>query len=304
MTLLLLQSGPGKTGPGVASPVNTVLPVISGAATVGSTLTTTDGTWTGTPTLTYTYQWKRDGANIGGATANSYLLVTADLAATITVTVTATNTAGSASATSAGVGPIAVTYVTWDSATATAVTLSGGNLVATNTGTTSADQGAHVVAASGKTSGKYYLEMTYTTVTGGANAGVGIGTTASTYTNMGNSATTGNMTFRTTGNIYANGSNTGVTLSVSGSGVIIGIAVDLDNRKIWFRKTPSGNWNNSGTANPATNVGGLTIPSGTMVPFVTFGSTSGVTGNVVTANFGATTFNGTAPSGFTSGWAA
>ena len=88
------------------APVNSAVPVIGGTTQVGSTLLTTDGTWTGLPTPTYGYQWKRGGAAISGATSSTYLLVTADLAATITVTVTATNTAGSASATSAGVGPI------------------------------------------------------------------------------------------------------------------------------------------------------------------------------------------------------
>jgi hypothetical protein len=81
-------------------PANTVLPVISGTAAVGQTLTTTNGTWTGTPTPTYARQWKRGGVNISGATGTSYLLVSADAGAVITVTVTATNTAGSASATS------------------------------------------------------------------------------------------------------------------------------------------------------------------------------------------------------------
>lgn len=114
MTLLLLQSGPGMASTGMA-PTNTAVPVISGTTSVGSTLTTTNGTWTGTPTPTYTYQWKRGGTNIGGATSSTYLLVTADAGTTITVTVTATNTAGSASATSAGVGPIAATDPYWTS---------------------------------------------------------------------------------------------------------------------------------------------------------------------------------------------
>ena len=87
-------------------PANTVLPVISGTPMTGMTLTTTDGTWTGFPAPTFTYQWKRGGSAISGATANSYLLVSADVGTMITVTVTATNTAGNASATSAAVGPI------------------------------------------------------------------------------------------------------------------------------------------------------------------------------------------------------
>jgi hypothetical protein len=36
------------------------------------------------------------------------------------------------------------------------------------------------------------------------------------------------------------------------------IAVDLDNAKIWFR-VGAGNWNNNGSANPATNVGGIDL---------------------------------------------
>lgn len=83
------------------APVNTVLPAISGATTVGSTLTTTNGTWTGTG-ISYTYQWKRNGTNISGATASTYVLVTADAGTTITSAVTATNSGGSASASSAG----------------------------------------------------------------------------------------------------------------------------------------------------------------------------------------------------------
>ena len=87
-------------------PANTALPVISGPILVGSTLTTTNGTWTGFPPPGFTYQWKRGGSAISGATGNIYLLVSADTGATITVTVTAINSAGNASATSAGVGPV------------------------------------------------------------------------------------------------------------------------------------------------------------------------------------------------------
>lgn len=88
--------------PAPVAPVNTVLPLISGTTVVGSTLTTTIGTWTGSPT-SYAYQWKRGGSNISGATSSTYLLVSADSGTTVTVTVTATNTAGSSSATSSGV---------------------------------------------------------------------------------------------------------------------------------------------------------------------------------------------------------
>jgi alpha-tubulin suppressor-like RCC1 family protein len=48
--------------------VNTVQPSISGTAQVGQTLTANDGTWTGTPTPTFTYQWYTCTAKITSAT--------------------------------------------------------------------------------------------------------------------------------------------------------------------------------------------------------------------------------------------
>ena len=82
------------------APVNTVAPVISGTAVVGQTLSSTTGTWTGAPTPTYTYQWKRNGSNIASATSSTYTLVQADATFAITCAVKATNAAGSAEATS------------------------------------------------------------------------------------------------------------------------------------------------------------------------------------------------------------
>ena len=83
-----------------ASPANTVAPVISGTPTVGQTLSSTTGTWTGNPTPTYTYQWKRGVSNISGATSSTYILVQEDATFAVTCEVTATNVLGSANATS------------------------------------------------------------------------------------------------------------------------------------------------------------------------------------------------------------
>jgi hypothetical protein len=203
----------------------------------------------------------------------------------------------------------APTTATWDSATATAVTFSGGNLVATNTGTTSTDQGAHVAAASGKTTGKYYFEVTLTNYAGGAGVGVGVGTTASIYSDMSQFSMHGDMIFAKghngSGPLWTDNSNSGFTLGARSSGDVIGIAVDLNARLICTRVSPAGAWNGSSSV-PGTS--GLPIPAGTIVPFVTFGSSfsgaAGVAGNVWTANFGASGFIGAVPSGFTAGWPA
>jgi hypothetical protein len=92
---------------GGVPPVNTVAPAITGTAQEGQTVTCSTGTWTGTPTITFAYQWKRNGSNIGSATNSTYTLVTADVSQSITCQVTATNGSGSASATSNTITPIA-----------------------------------------------------------------------------------------------------------------------------------------------------------------------------------------------------
>ena len=87
-------------------PKNTIAPVISGTAERGETLTSTTGTWTGTGTITYAYQWKRNGADISGATASTYVLVVADDNANMTCVISATDTEGTKSATSNTLGPV------------------------------------------------------------------------------------------------------------------------------------------------------------------------------------------------------
>jgi acid phosphatase type 7 len=90
-----------------APPVNTSVPTISGTTQVGLTLTADRGSWSGTPPLTYAYQWRRCDAlgascgDIAGATAQTYTLVAADANSTIRVAVTAANGAGSSTASSA-----------------------------------------------------------------------------------------------------------------------------------------------------------------------------------------------------------
>jgi len=84
--------------PAPSAPVNTVAPDVTGNPSVGDLLTTTNGTWSGTPT-SYSYQWKRGATNIG-TNANTYTLVSADAGLNITCVVTATNATGSTNATS------------------------------------------------------------------------------------------------------------------------------------------------------------------------------------------------------------
>jgi hypothetical protein len=91
------------------APVNTVAPVVSGTATFGQTLSTTNGTWTGVPTPTFTYQWQRVTTNISGATSSTYVLVAADVGNTIRCVVTATNAVSAVSANSNSTASVAAT---------------------------------------------------------------------------------------------------------------------------------------------------------------------------------------------------
>lgn len=101
------DGGTLKISPVHVAPANSVAPAITGTAKVGETLTVTNGTWTGTPTPTYTRQWYADGVVIGGATATTYALTEAEEGAVITVVVTATNAAGSAQAASNATAAVA-----------------------------------------------------------------------------------------------------------------------------------------------------------------------------------------------------
>lgn len=92
--------------PPASPPVNTVPPEVTGGLYFGDILTTTDGTWTGSPT-SYAYQWQRDATNIGTNT-NTYTLVSADAGTSITCIVTATNASGSTPETSGYVSPLAL----------------------------------------------------------------------------------------------------------------------------------------------------------------------------------------------------
>jgi hypothetical protein len=193
----------------------------------------------------------------------------------------------------AGTG--APAYATLDG-TATNVTLSNGNLTATHSNT-STNSGA--VSTAMKGTGKRYFEATFTT-TPSAGDGIGILLSSGTFTDMISVGSNTSVQFAGSGGIiYSNGGSSGMSTGAIANGDKISAAIDLDNRRGWFRRN-GGNWNGSGTANPATNTGGFTIQSGSFAPAVGF--TTGGSGNSVTLNLGATAFTYTVPAGFTSGW--
>jgi hypothetical protein len=102
---------PSGATPIVAStiPTNTSLPAIQAFLSTDGTVTSysaTTGAWTGSPTITYGYQWRRcdsGGGNcvdIPAAITSTYFPAAADIGSRLRVAVTATNDFGSATAVS------------------------------------------------------------------------------------------------------------------------------------------------------------------------------------------------------------
>ena len=185
------------------------------------------------------------------------------------------------------------TYATFDG-TPTNVTVSNDGLTATH----SSSGVGSVISTEFFSTGKFYFEVVLQTSTTNADS-VGVIKSAS-------AVTTANITGVSLGSgsalIYSNGVNTGISLGVSAVGDRYDMAIDLTARQGWIRRN-GGNWNGSGTANPATNVGGVTIAATvTFAPYAAFNA--GANSNAMTANFGASAFSGAVPSGFTPGWPA
>jgi hypothetical protein len=93
------------------APVNSVLPIISGAVKRGVPVAVNSGTWS--PAGSFSFQWQRDDgdgdgfADITGATGTSYTPTVDDLGFPLRAVVTATNAFGSATVTTAATGNVA-----------------------------------------------------------------------------------------------------------------------------------------------------------------------------------------------------
>jgi large repetitive protein len=124
-----------------AAPQNTSVPTIGGSATVGATLTTTNGNWSGSTPITYTYDWQRCDTS-GNSCANidlhsdnqTYVVASDDAGHTLRAVVTATNSIGHSAAASAATsvvianGPVNTTSpsITGNAAIGQALTTSNG----------------------------------------------------------------------------------------------------------------------------------------------------------------------------------
>ena len=114
-TVLSLSAGVVRAAPG---PVSSSRPAIDGTLQQGAKLTATAGTWSGSGTITYAYQWYRCDANGGhcssihGSTKGTYTQVAADAGHTIALTVKATDSTGTTAAYSSLAGLVAAKTAT------------------------------------------------------------------------------------------------------------------------------------------------------------------------------------------------
>lgn len=164
-------------------------------------------------------------------------------------------------------------YATWNPSDKSGViTLSGGNLSASQTATS-----ALVRATLGKSSGKWYWEVLPTSA---ANL-IGIARASASLTQWCGQNTNSWGYYSADGRIYTNNSP-GSTNAAYASGNVIGLALNMDAGTLTFYK--------NGVAQPY-GVSGLT---GTIYP--AWGDNSA---DSCTANFGASPFAYTPPTGFT-----
>ena len=112
-----------------AAPTNNTLPAISGTAQTGSSLSVSQGSWSGGGAIAYTYAWELCNsagsgcATIGGQTGPSYTVQPGDAGSTIGAVVTATNAGGG---TPASAAPTAVVTVASGAVAAAVVAAAAG----------------------------------------------------------------------------------------------------------------------------------------------------------------------------------
>lgn len=111
-----------------SGPVLAAAPTVSGIVQQGQRLSATSGTWTGTGTIAYAYQWYRCDAtgahcsSVHGATLATYTLAAADAGKTIGLTVRAADPTGTATAYAGLAGIVAARTAPLHATAAPAVT--------------------------------------------------------------------------------------------------------------------------------------------------------------------------------------
>jgi hypothetical protein len=148
-------------------------------------------------------------------------------------------------------------------------------------------------------SNKWYWEVTCNTyVTGGAPWMFGVTTSKASLVGVGfggdiAASGTDGSAYSSDGNKRQNGTNTAYGSTFT-TGDVIGVALDMDNGKIWFSK--NGTWQASGDPAAGTNAAFTNLAGLNLTPAVSLYAAE--TSGVAYVNFGQRPFEYTAPSGF------
>ena len=187
---------------------------------------------------------------------------------------------------------------TFNGVPAPTVTVSNGNLTATLNADFPNYVGARSLAQ--KNTGKYYFEMTVGQRQG--NCFVGVLMEGATYTDMANQhihCSIVQVSQFNSGFVYSNDTIPATQAGVFVPGDVVGVALNLDTRRVWFRRN-SALWNGVSGHDPALGLGGYAVqPIVTFAPAVAFQGGTGTVGDLFTANFGNSTFANAMPTGFT-----
>jgi beta-glucanase (GH16 family) len=150
------------------------------------------------------------------------------------------------------VHPITVVQIFSPTHTNVSVTIASGGVAVS---TSANNIFVKAFAANSYSSGLFNFEIT---VNFANTTRVGIGNTnSSTSNNLG--ASLDEIGWDSSGTVFNNGSAIATWQSYT-TGQTVRFAFDLNNNRVWGR-VGAGPWNNSGTANPSTNIGGIPIPS-------------------------------------------
>ncbi len=170
-----------------------------------------------------------------------------------------------------------------------ALTISDGNLRTSASGTANAIE---AITQIGPSSGKYYAEFTLNAAPQLSNQYPVIGVIGADL-NITGGKNIGNSTYRgyIPNGTISGGASYGDTF---GNGDVIGVALDLDNQKIWFSK--NGTYQNSGDPAAGSNAAFTNLTDGLFYRFCIGHAGSSATD--VTGNFGASAFATAAPTGF------
>lgn len=182
----------------------------------------------------------------------------------------------------------------WDPANAySSQVLSNGNLTVRNPSNTPTGF-ARALNALGPAD-KIYCEAMIDATGGGENNGLGICLSGNSTQDWLGLASTEWSFVSDSGNVYSGGGSV-ATYAAAGLNAVVCMAVDVANKSVWWRVN-NGNWNNSGTANPATNTGGLSFSSASGTFYVACSVLDSSSG--LTARFSSSSWTYAPPSGFT-----